>query len=60
MTSITFAVLILTGILWIYSFISIFSNEFKHKDEKTFWMIGIVCVPLLAYFYMFRKKDILK
>jgi len=60
MTSIVFAVLILFVGLWIYSVISIFSNEFKSSDEKIFWVIGIIFVPLLAFFYVYKRNDLLK
>lgn len=60
MGNITIAVLLLILGLWVYSLISILSNEFKNEKEKTFWVIGIVIVPLLAFFYVFKRKDLLK
>ncbi len=60
MTNIAITVLLIIAVLWFYSFISILSNEFKNEKEKTFWIIGIVIVPLLSFFYIFIKKDLLK
>jgi|GEM_PF-3088343 len=60
MTSMVFSILMLMLGLWIYSIISILSNTFKNKDEKIFWTIGIIFVPLLAFFYIFKKNDLLK
>jgi hypothetical protein len=60
MTNIAITVLLLIAALWFYSFISILSNEFKNEKEKTFWIIGIIVVPLLSFFYVFIKKDLLK
>lgn len=59
MSDITIVVLVLFLILWLYSIVSIFSNEFKDKKTKIFWMIGILLVPFLAFFYLYLKKDLL-
>ena len=60
MSNITIVVFVLFLVLWFYSIISIFTSEFKEKKAKTFWIIGILLVPFLAFFYLFMKRDLLK
>jgi len=36
--------------------VSVISDEFENKNEKVFWVIGIIFVPLLALFYIVKKK----
>lgn len=60
MSNITIAVLVLFLAFWLYCVVSIFTNEFKNKKAKIFWIIGIVFVPFLAFFYIFMKKNLLK
>ena len=60
MSNLTLAVFFLFLALWVYCAISIFTNEFKDKKAKVFWMIGIVFVPFLAFFYLFMRKNLLK
>jgi len=60
MSNITIAVLVLFLVFWSYCAISIFTNEFKNKKAKIFWIIAIVFVPFLAFFYIFMKKNLLK
>lgn len=60
MSNITLTILALVIGVWVYSIISILNNEFKSKKAKTFWIIAIVFIPLLSFFYIFLKKDLLK
>ena len=53
----TIVILVLIIALWLYSIVSIFSNEFKDEEQKVFWKIGIIFVPLLAFFYVFYEKE---
>jgi len=46
--------------IWFYSMFSIISNKFKNEKEKTFWLIGVIVIPLMSLFYIFAKKDLLK
>lgn len=59
MSSLTIAVFVFFLIFWLYTVISIFSSEFKEKKAKTFWVVGILLVPFLAFFYLYMKKDLL-
>ncbi|MEA1914355.1 MAG: hypothetical protein U9N30_03470 [Campylobacterota bacterium] len=58
MTNITFIILPLFAIFWMWCIVSVTSNKFKNKDDKVFWTIGLIFVPLLAFFYIFIKKDL--
>ena len=60
MSNITITIFVLFIGLWFYSAYSIFTSEFEDQKAKTFWSIGIVFVPFLAFFYLFMKKDMLK
>ncbi|EDZ62416.1 hypothetical protein SMGD1_0644 [Sulfurimonas gotlandica GD1] len=59
MSNITILILVLFLGLWIYSIGSILTNEFNDKKAKVFWVIGIIFVPVLAFFYIFMKKNLL-
>lgn len=59
MSNITIAIIVLFLGLWIYSIISILTSEFNDKKAKVFWVIGIIFVPVLAFFYIFMKKNLL-
>ena len=56
MSSILIAVYIILFLIWGYSLVSVISDEFENKNEKVFWVIGIIFVPLLALFYIVKKK----
>jgi len=56
MSSILIAVYIILFLIWAYSLVSVISEEFENKNEKVFWVIGIIFVPLLALFYIVKKK----
>ncbi len=60
MTDITFIILPLFAIFWLFCIVSAVSNEFKNKKAKVFWIIALVFVPFLSFFYIFLKKDLLK
>lgn len=60
MSNITISIFSIILAFWIYSIFSIYTGSFKNSEEKIFWKIGIVLVPFLAFFYIFRKKDLLK
>ncbi len=57
MNNITYLVFFSFLAFWIYSVISVYRAKFKDEKQKTFWMIGIVFVPPLAFFYLFMKKN---
>ena len=59
MTDIAFVLLGLFLLFWIYTIVMIFTGKFKEEKVKVFWMIGILAVPLLAFFYHFLKKDLI-
>ena len=60
MSNVAIVVFVLFIAIWIYSIISIFSNQFKDDKAKVFWAIGVIFVPFLAIFYLFMKKNLLK
>lgn len=60
MSNVTILVLSIIIFLWIYSIISIITSEFKNKKEKVFWLIAIVFIPILTFFYLYLKKDLLE
>lgn len=60
MSNITISVFFIILAFWFYSVYSIYTSNFKNSKEKTFWKIGIIFIPFLAFFYVFRKKDLLK
>jgi hypothetical protein len=60
MSNITIGILFLLFGIWIYSIGSIVTNEFNDKKAKVFWTIGVIFVPVLAIFYIFMKKNLLK
>ena len=60
MSNATLLVLALIISIWIYSIISIITNEFKNEKNKVFWIIAIIFMPLISFFYLFLKKDLLK
>lgn len=47
-------------LVWLYSIYSILANKFKNENEKTFWLIGVVTIPIMSLFYIFAKKDLLE
>ncbi len=59
MTDITFIILPIFGIFWLYCLASIIGHTFKDKNKKIFWLVAVVFVPLLAFFYIFLKKDLI-
>lgn len=46
--------------VWLYSIYSILSNKFKNEEEKKFWLIAVIFMPIISLFYMFIKKDLIK
>ncbi len=60
MTDVTFIILPLFIVFWLFCIISAVSNEFQNKKAKIFWIVGLVFVPVLSLFYIFLKKDLLK
>lgn len=59
MSNISISVFFLFVAFWVYSIISVYRAKFKEEKQKTFWLIGIVFVPPLAFFYLFMKKNLL-
>ena len=56
MSNIIILVYIVLFLIWGYSLVSAISDKFENKNEKVFWIIGIIFVPLLALFYIVKKK----
>lgn len=46
--------------VWFYSIYSILSNKFKNEEEKKFWLIAVIFMPIISLFYIFIKKDLIK
>ena len=59
MSNVTISVIVLFIGIWVYSMVSILSNDFRDKKAKVFWIIGVIFVPFLAFFYIFMKKNLL-
>lgn len=59
MSNVTILLFFLFVAFWAYSVISVYRAKFKDEKQKTFWMIGIVFVPPLAFFYLFMKKNLI-
>jgi hypothetical protein len=47
-------------VFWLYCITSVVSNKFKDKRLKVFWTIGLIFVPFLAFFYIFKKNTLLE
>lgn len=45
--------------IWFYSIYSILSNRFKNEEEKKFWLIAVIFMPIISVFYIFIKKDLI-
>ena len=60
MTNITFIILTIVALVWFYSIISIISNKFKNEKVKVFWLIAVIFVPLLSFFYIFLKNNLIE
>jgi len=57
----TYAIVVIAIVIaiWFYSIYSIISNRFKNEEEKKFWLIGVVVMPIFSLFYIFAKKDLI-
>jgi len=57
----TYAIVVIAFIIaiWFYSLYSIISSNFKNEEEKKFWLIGVLLMPVFSLFYIFTKKDII-
>lgn len=60
MTNIAFFILAIIAVVWFYSIISIISSTFKNKQVKIFWLIAVIFVPLLSFFYIFLKNNLIE
>lgn len=60
MSNVSISIFFLFVAFWVYSIISVYRAKFKEEKQKTFWLIGIVFVPPLAFFYLFMKKNLLQ
>ena len=49
-------VYIILILIWVYALVSAMFDEYENKNEKVFWIIGIIFVPLLALFYVIKKR----
>ena len=56
MSSSIILVYVVLILIWSYSLVSDMSDKFENKNEKVFWIIGILFIPPLALFYLFKKK----
>ena len=57
----TYAIVVIAIVIaiWFYSIYSIISSNFKNDEEKKFWLIGVVLMPIFSLFYIFMKKDLI-
>ena len=57
----TYAIVVIAIIIaiWFYSLYSIISSNFKNEEEKKFWLIGVLVMPIFSLFYIFAKKDLI-
>lgn len=54
------AIVILSYILFnIYSLISVFKNDFKKENNKIFWLIALIFIPISFMFYMDLEKELI-
>jgi len=60
MSTFTMAILVLLFGIWIYSIGSITTSKFDDEKAKVFWTIGVIFVPVLAVFYLFMRKNLLR
>ena len=60
MTYVTIFILALFIAFWFYCIASAVFNKFKSEKAKIFWIIGLIFVPLLSFFYIYFKKDLLE
>ncbi len=60
MSNVTLIILALFILLWFYCIHSAVFSKFKNEKAKVFWIIGLVFVPLLSFFYIYFKKDLLE
>jgi len=60
MSNITLILISLFILLWFYCIHSAVFNKFKNEKAKVFWIIGLIFVPLLSFFYIYFKKDLLE
>ena len=60
MADVTLVILPLFAIFWLFCIVSVVSNKFKNQKAKVFWIIGLIFVPILSFFYIFLKKDLLE
>lgn len=47
-------------VIWFYSIYSILTSKFENAEEKKFWLIGVVLMPIFSFFYLFKKRDLIK
>ena len=60
MANIALSILSIIFVLWVYTIFTIINSSFKHQEAKTFWLIAVIFVPLVLFFYHFKKKDLLE
>ncbi len=42
-------------LIWIYSFISVLSNDFKKDSTKIAWILALIFIPISCVLYPFLK-----
>lgn len=47
-------------VIWIYSIISVLSNEFKSGATKIVWILALIFFPITAILYPFIGKKQIK
>jgi len=60
MSNVTLIIISLFILFWFYCIASAVFNKFKSEKAKVFWIIALVFVPLLSFFYIYFKKDLLE
>lgn len=57
----TFLVIYSLGIvIWVYSFFSVLTNNFKESNDKVIWILLLIFLPITAILYPFIGKKQLK
>ncbi len=60
MSNVTLIILAIFIVFWLFCISSAIYNKFKNKKAKAFWIIGLIFIPFLSFFYIFKKSDLLE
>jgi len=44
---------------WIYSIVSVISNDFKKDVNKIVWLVLLIFIPISFIWYLIKKKDLI-